>query len=289
MADDPLTAWDELDRQAGATVLSTSGPDFPGLIVKRTIADPVTDMVPAPQGLHVVVVHNSAALNVHWRDGRRVRTFLLPPGHVVVNPAGYTEERAWDKRSEDVRIGLALDSDRLGSCPVTLCPALGVHDPLLAQLARYLARTFEMGASRDTLYADALAYALEAHLLEHYSDRPTMRQIPAPDTLSWRQLEQVYDFIDCNLDQALTVTDLAAVAGVSPTHFTRLFRQQTGEPPHRYVRTRRLQRAEELIAGTRLPLARIALAVGFSDQSHLNRVMLAQRGVTPGQLRRSVA
>jgi AraC family transcriptional regulator len=129
-----------------------------------------------------------------------------------------------------------------------------------------------MGASADSLYADALAHAIGAHLVEHYSDRPTIRQVRRPDTLCWRELEQVYDYIECNLHQALTVTELANLARVSPTQFTRLFRQQTGEPPHRYVRNRRLDRAERLIVGTHLPLASIAVAVGFSDQTHLNRV-----------------
>lgn len=46
--------------------------------------------------------------------------------------------------------------------------------------------------------------------------------------------------------------------------------------------------AERLIVGSQLPLAAIAAAVGFSDQSHLNRVMRAQRGLIPGQLRNSL-
>ena len=84
------------------------------------------------------------------------------------------------------------------------------------------------------------------------------------------------------------MTELAALAGISPTHFIRLFRQHTGEPPHRCLRNRRLDRAERLIVGTQLPLAVIAATVGFSDQSHLNRVMRAQRGVRPRQLRSSL-
>ena len=160
-----------------------------------------------------------------------------------------------------------------------------MHDSLLAQLGRYLARTFELGASGDSLYADALAHALGAHLVEHYSDRGTVSEERPLGAVCWRQLEQVYDYIECNLHRPLTVTELAAVAGVSPTHFTRLFRRQTGEPPYRYVRKRRLDWAERLIVGTQLSLAAIAAAVGFSDQSHLNRVMRAERGLTPGQVR----
>jgi AraC family transcriptional regulator len=238
--------------------------------------------------MHAVIVHNSAPLDFRWREGRWLRRVLVPPGYVVFNPAGYIERRGWDKRTEDVRVGFALDSAHLGPASETFRPAIGVYDPLLAQLVRYLARTFEMGASADSLYADALTHALATHLLEHYSDRPGARQARPPDALCWRQLEQVYDYIECNLHRSLTVAELAGVAGVSPTHFTRLFREHTGEPPHRYVRNRRLDRAERLVIGAPLPLAAIAVAVGFSDQSHLNRVMRAERGRTPGQLRNSL-
>jgi AraC family transcriptional regulator len=288
MAAHGLLAWDELDESAWATVLSTSGPHLQGLVVKRTVAERSPDLLPVPQGTHMVVVQNSAPANLRWREGRRIRNSLIPPGYVIVNPVGYIEERAADKRSEVVRVGLAPDCAYLGSSSSSLRPAIGVHDPLLAQLGRYLAHTFEMGAATDSLYADALAHALGAHLIEHYSDRTTKPQDRPPDNLSWRQLEQVYDYIECNLHQPLTVTELAKIAGVSPTHFTRLFRGQTGEPPHRYVRKRRLDWAERLIVGTQLSLAAIAAAVGFSDQSHLNRVMRAERGLTPGQVRDSV-
>jgi AraC family transcriptional regulator len=287
MVADSQLSWDELDRRMGATVLMTSGPRLSGLVVKRTVAERMPDLVAAPQDTHMVVVHNSAAIDMHWSDGGRTCRAFVPPGYVIVNPAGYVKQRGWDNRSEDVRVGLSLDCAYLGSSSSRLRPAMGVHDPLLAQLGRYLARTFEVGASANGLYADALAHALGAHLVEHYNDRSHVRQERPPVALCWRQLEQVYDYIECNLHQPLTVSELAAVAGVSATHFTRLFRQQTGEPPHRYVRNRRLDEAERLIVGRQLPLAVIAVAVGFSDQSHLNRVMRAQRGVTPGQLRAS--
>ena len=102
------------------------------------------------------------------------------------------------------------------------------------------------------------------------------------------QFDSVCEYIEVNLQQSLTVTELAGVAGVSSTHFSRLFRQAMGESPYRYVRRRRVDRAERLIVGTQLPFRDIARLVGFSDQSHLNRMMRAERGLTPGQLRRAV-
>jgi AraC family transcriptional regulator len=290
MTADSLLSWDELDKGLGATMLSTTGPRLPGLLVKRTVFEGSTDMVdPPPADTNALVVHNNGPVELRWRVGRRVDRRLVFPGQVIVLPAGYIEGRAWDKRTEDVRVGLAPDSVYLGSSRATLRPAIGVHDPLLGQLGTHLARTFESGAAADSLYADALAHALGAHLVEHYSDRPIPQRDAGPDCLSQHQLGPVYDYIESNLGQALTVTELAGVIGASPTHFARLFRQATGDSPYHYVRSRRLERAERLIASTQLSLASIAVAVGFSDQSHLNRVMRAERDVTPGQLRRSLA
>jgi len=102
------------------------------------------------------------------------------------------------------------------------------------------------------------------------------------------QLDTVFDYIESNLHKSLTVTELAAIAGTSPSHFTRLFRAACGEPPHRYVRKRRLNLAERLIAESQSSFTAIAAIAGFSDQSHLNRVMRAERGRTPGQYRRSL-
>jgi AraC family transcriptional regulator len=290
MTADSRLSWDQADERAGATVLSTSGPRLPGLVVKRTVAERSTDMVPSAQDTHIVCVHNNSAINMEWHDGGRIRHCLIHPGDVIVNPAGYVEGRAWDGRSEDVRVGLALDSAHLGSSASKLRPAIGVHDPLLAQLGRYLARTLEMGASADSLYADALAHALGAHLLAYYSDRATPKELLLTHDarLPRRQLDTVFDYIECNLHRSLTVAELAAIADASPSHFTRMFRAACGESPHRYVRTRRLDLAERLIAGSQLSLAAIASCAGFSDQSHLNRVMRAERGRTPRQYRQSL-
>jgi AraC family transcriptional regulator len=288
MTVDSRSSWDALDERMGATLLSTSGPRLPGLVVKRTVADASREMFPTPLDTHMVVIHNSAPVNMQWQEGRRIRRSFIPPGNVIVNPAGYVVRRGWDKRSEDVRVGLAVGSAHLGNSGSALRPAIGLHDPLLAQLGRYLARTFELGPSADVLYADALAHALGAHLVAHYCDGIVPKELLlTPNArLSRRQLDAVFEYVECNLRRSLRVAELAAVAGASPSHFTRMFRAACGESPHRYVRKRRLDLAERLIAGSQLSLASIALEAGFSDQSHLNRVMRVERGWTPAQYRR---
>jgi len=68
-------------------------------------------------------------------------------------------------------------------------------------------------------------------------------------------------------------------------HFARAFKQSEGVTPHSYVLERRIERAQKLLAGTDIPLSRIALATGFSDQSHLARHFRARVGIAPSAFR----
>jgi AraC family transcriptional regulator len=62
--------------------------------------------------------------------------------------------------------------------------------------------------------------------------------------------------------------ELAATVGLSPYHFTRLFKQSIGHTPHQYVIACRIERAKHLLAHTELSIAEIAYRVGFASQSH---------------------
>lgn len=88
-------------------------------------------------------------------------------------------------------------------------------------------------------------------------------------------------------DAGLSVGRIAALAGVHPVHLARVFRRAFGCTPGELLRWRRVERTADLLAGTRLPAAEIAAAVGFTDQSHMSRAFKALYGVTPGAWRRA--
>ena len=90
---------------------------------------------------------------------------------------------------------------------------------------------------------------------------------------------------DAHLAQPLAVAELAAVAGLSRHHFSRVFKAATGSAPHAYLVKRRVLRARELIEGSNLPLADVALQTGFSSQAHMTDVFRQQLGVSPARLR----
>ncbi|HTV98933.1 MAG TPA: helix-turn-helix transcriptional regulator [Streptosporangiaceae bacterium] len=73
------------------------------------------------------------------------------------------------------------------------------------------------------------------------------------------------DFADGRYFEPLSVAAMAAAAGLSPAHFSREFRRAFGESPHRYLLTRRLERAAALLRNTDRSVADICLMVGFTS------------------------
>jgi AraC family transcriptional regulator len=71
------------------------------------------------------------------------------------------------------------------------------------------------------------------------------------------------------------------------TRFLQAFRAKTGMAPYRYVLGKRIEHARHLLLTSRLGLAEIALATGFSDQAHMTASLSRHLGQTPGAIRRS--
>jgi transcriptional regulator GlxA family with amidase domain len=100
-----------------------------------------------------------------------------------------------------------------------------------------------------------------------------------------KALGRVREYIDAHLHERITIDSLADLVGLSMFHFVRAFKQSEGTTPHNYVIQRRVKRAMELLASTDLPLSEIALAAGFSDQSHCGRRFREHVGVRPRDYR----
>ena len=105
--------------------------------------------------------------------------------------------------------------------------------------------------------------------------------------LAPRALQRVREYVEEHLSENIELETLADIAGLSKWHFARAFKESVGTPPHFYLVQRRLERAQQLLAETDLPLAQIALKIGFSDQSHFSRRFRTVLGLTPRSFRRS--
>jgi AraC family transcriptional regulator len=221
----------------------------------------------------------------------------IPPlaGSVAVMPAGSAALWRWRGSKDSLHIYLepslitqvATTSFELDSVRTVVPPLDGLIVPELR--AAMLAVNAELTAGRigGPLIIESLANVLAFHLIRHLLGRRRLAG-RADGVLPRRKLETVIEYIIENLEGNLTLKQMAALVHISPYHFARQFKTTTGLPPHQYVITRRVERAQQLLRGNGdLGLAEIALRVGFSDQSqlcfHFKRIV----GITPGQFRTS--
>jgi AraC-like DNA-binding protein len=91
--------------------------------------------------------------------------------------------------------------------------------------------------------------------------------------------------MDAASDEAWPVKRLAEVSGVSEAHFSRSFRLAFGVPPHRYLLTRRIERATTLLRSTDLSVTEIAFATGWASLGTFGRVFHEVTGRSPGAIR----
>ncbi len=165
-------------------------------------------------------------------------------------------------------------------------PTLIFDDPRATLLVEAIAQE-TCGGAFDHLMVDALSSALAVQIARQFHGR-ALRPVPA-GRLSKERLKRVLDYIDAHLASSLLLSDLAAVACLSPYHFARSFKRSIGMGPHRYVMERRIERARRLILRSDLSLTDIAAAVGFDSQASFTARFSRHVGLTPGRLRREAA
>jgi AraC-like DNA-binding protein len=103
------------------------------------------------------------------------------------------------------------------------------------------------------------------------------------------QIRRVTSYVETKLDMPIRSSELAAIAGLSPCHFSRVFRDSFGCSPLEYVTRRRLEHAQGLMLSTDAPLSQIALDCGLADQAHFSRLFRRFVGETPRAWRRARA
>ena len=113
------------------------------------------------------------------------------------------------------------------------------------------------------------------------------RSVTAPPATRRRHehLNAIRAHIDRNFASPLTVERLAAMAGLSPFHFIRAFRTITGKTPQQYVRATRIERAQELLVTTPIPVTEVCDAVGFQSLGSFSAMFRRLTGESPGAYR----
>lgn len=237
--------------------------------------------------------HEGFAIGVIERGAERFAyrraNHIAPAGSIVVINPGEMHTGAallpdgWSYRMlyPDAQVLQAVASEMSGrhrDIPFFAEPV--IDDPDLAALILKAHTLLEMPSTpleRESRLLPVLAHLIERHADAHPS-RPQRQPRAQPAPAVWR----VRDYLAEHYADAVTLDELAALAGLSPFHLLRTFSAAVGMPPHVYLTQVRVARAKNLLA-VGLPIAEVAALTGFVDQSHLTRHFKRTVGVAPGQ------
>jgi AraC family transcriptional regulator len=166
-------------------------------------------------------------------------------------------------------------------------PGAGVTDATIFSLGSTILPALSHADQANRLFVDHVMLAAGIHLAQTYGGlRPVVR--PVRGGLAPWQERRAKEILSANLDRGVPLKDVAQECRLSLSHFSRAFRSSMGVAPHSWLLTRRIEVAKQKLRDSRLPLAEVALACGFADQSHLTRVFTRMVGVSPGTWRRAL-
>ncbi len=133
-------------------------------------------------------------------------------------------------------------------------------------------------------------------VMEHLSRAANVRELtsarylPDPSGFMSAGVNKALAYISCHLTEPFSESDLAAIAGQSPSGFSRSFRRHTGMALVEYVNRLRINLACQLLMNeSELPITEICFAAGYNNISNFNRQFLAQKGMAPSRFRTLLA
>lgn len=260
--------------------------------VTRTQTGPNEIAFIAPSHMALIMFSTQPGREIALNSDRRA-IGTAPVGSVELVPAGAELFARWRVAKENLLVamddarltrlaGLEFETDTFELQP----PRLGHVDDrglMLAHLIRDEVLRGEM-ANEDCI--DSLLTVFGIYLLRQYSSvraRPPGVVKGGLAAGAWRE---VNDYIQAHLSEKISVSDMARIAGLSPSHFLRAFRRTTGQPPHQFLLAARLGRARDLIVASDMPFGLIARLSGFNSNSHMTATMRRVWQTTPSELRR---
>lgn len=162
-------------------------------------------------------------------------------------------------------------------------------DLVVDGFARQAAQLMVQKAPTSRLLVEATGLQLAAHLISQHSNLRGKQARRKSGGLAPWQIRLVCDYMDANLEQDISLSDLSEITDLSPNHFCSAFRVSLGMPPHAWLLQSRMKRAKIMLADPRLSLTEIAHAVGYADQSAFGAAFRRVTAFTPTQWRKTLA
>ena len=252
-------------------------------------------IVPQNVELCIAVAGNDAGLVIRTGAGQRQET-RPSTGAIWLSPVGICDNQITIKYPVPKVLHLYLpttqfrklaDDFNLPGVPArSIRYAAGVKDEVIYQIGLSIISAMQNDTSTGRMFVETASATLAARLIQEYCDSGTCNSLkPTAYRVDQARLRRALDHISANLDEEITLAQLAHVTGISVFHFARMFTRTMGVSPSRYVSRMRQEKAMAEIAAGKLSLAEIAFKTGFSSQASFTRAFYRVTGLTPGEYR----
>jgi AraC-like DNA-binding protein len=162
-------------------------------------------------------------------------------------------------------------------------------DGRLTQLARSLITELTDEKPGREIVLGALVDQVVVHILRHYANTRRSEQLELSRVgLVDRRIRRSVELMHAQLEQDLSLKEIAAASYLSPFHFVRVFKKLTGTTPHAYLASIRNSRAQLLLADPNFSITEISSRVGYSSPSHFTKAFRQATGLTPRAFRKAL-
>lgn len=275
-------------QQSTFTTVFSSTHTYGSTLVYRTETSPGYNTSALP--CHVIGVHLGAPVTIaHWRDERKY-IYRFRASDIVFTPIGSPVYYAHADPVDALYIALshgAVDdiAAQTGVDPhhLSLIDNFGTSDAGLAHIGQALLSELQAPGVGSRLMVDTLTSQIVIHLLRHYTQTPAaIKRLKTEDKeVLQARLRPVIDYVQAHYHEDLSLKQLADLLYLTPSHFSRLFKQAFEVSPYQFVIQQRVTAARNLLQDPSLTLTEIALEVGFADHSHLTRHYKRLTGTNP--------
>jgi AraC family transcriptional regulator len=168
--------------------------------------------------------------------------------------------------------------------PPRLRDISGGEDKQLSHFLALIHQELTAEGKGSQLFVEGLAQSLAVHLIRNYA--ASVRGDDRASALPGYKLRRALAHLKEHLAEPFNLAELAATAGMSEFHFSRLFKKATGVSPSRHFIRQRIAHAQRLLQETDLSIIRVAVMVGYSSPSHFSQVFKRETGLLPSDYRK---
>jgi len=269
---------------------SSAGLGWSTMFASLQLEEPFSARVEA-NGNALLVTGEGGPGDISYRISGRVISRHLQEKGIFFLPPGQECEVTLNTPLNSIHVYLRPElfsnsQPKARSSDFGLLPLLGDPEPLTSDLVAVVEELVRERDPASSLLADSISHAIANRFVVLAGQGP--KPLPSERRLSARNVRLIRDFVEANIADCIKLTDLAAICGVSPGYFIRVFKSAVGVSPHRYVVGMRVHHAKRLLTDTNIGLADIAQQCGFAHQQHFTNIFRRMTGSSPGAYRRAM-